>query len=76
MNPMRLISLAAALVLAVSAAASGGGVLVADGGFGGLLEMKAHVVRVSIVGGVAVIARWRPSTSSRCPRARVLRASA
>lgn len=54
MNALRRVGLAAALVLAVGATANAGGVLVADGGFGGLLEVKEQQVRVSIVGGVAV----------------------
>lgn len=40
--------------LGYSPDAAAAGLLVADGGFGGVLQMKEHVVRVSINNGVAV----------------------
>ena len=46
--------LAAMLVLAPSQRADGAGLLIADGGFGGVLEIKEHNVHVIINNGIAV----------------------
>ena len=43
-----------ALVLAMAPGAEGAGLLVADGGFGGVLEIKEQTVQVTINNGVAV----------------------
>ncbi|MEM7308277.1 MAG: VIT and VWA domain-containing protein [Planctomycetota bacterium] len=51
----RLLALAGALTLgAASASASPGGLLIADGGFGGILTIQEHDVSVVINNGIAV----------------------
>ncbi len=48
------LALTAALMLAGAPAARGAGLLIADGGFGGVLEIEEHAVRVTINNGIAV----------------------
>lgn len=49
-----LTATACLVALTTSGAASAAGLLIADGGFGGVLEIKEHVVKVTINNGVAV----------------------
>ena len=49
-----LLALIAVLLFTIAGRANAAGLLVADGGFGGVLEMKEHTVNVTINNGVAV----------------------
>jgi Ca-activated chloride channel homolog len=54
LHPLRVLSIAVAIVSFSSAPALGAGLLIADGGFGGVLEIKEQDVKVTINNGVAV----------------------
>ncbi len=53
-KPHRVLSLLLALPLLLTGVASAAGLLVADGGFGGVLEIEEHRVRVSFNNGIVV----------------------
>ena len=55
-NPLQAIAIAALLLglALLSGTAQAAGLLIADGGFGGVLEIKEHAVHVTINNGIAV----------------------
>jgi hypothetical protein len=52
--PSIIATLIVLLSLALSGTAGAAGLLIADGGFGGVLEIKEHEVEVTVNNGIAV----------------------